>query len=130
MSMSLITLTTINLVVRQKKIIKSCIMNKKIKFELFNPPHAGIMFYEEIIKPNNLSIGKTSELLAIDRSYLSKIVNGRAGISHAMALKIEKVFNTPSRLWIDIQNSYDTWQAKQNTDLSKVTVFIKSSEKV
>ncbi len=91
----------------------------------FDPPHPGEILQELYLEPLNLSVTTASEKLLISRPNLSAILNGRAGISPLMALKLAKAFNTSPQLWINLQSSYDLWQASQNTEvIGKVEVLV------
>jgi plasmid maintenance system antidote protein VapI len=39
------------------------------------------------------------------------VLNGHAGISAEMALRIAKTFNTDPEQWVRMQGQYDLWQA-------------------
>jgi addiction module HigA family antidote len=45
---------------------------------------------------------------------LSAIINGRAGISADMALRLAKGLGTTADFWLRMQIKHDLWQAKQN----------------
>jgi plasmid maintenance system antidote protein VapI len=47
-----------------------------------------------------------------------------------MALRLAKAFGTSDTFWLNMQQDYDLWNAKKITDLSKVTVFVTSNQKV
>lgn len=91
--------------------------------EMFNPPHPGIILLEDWIKPLNLSISEFALKLGTSRKNLSEIVNGKIGISPEMALKLSKALNTSAKLWLNVQLSYDLWQAKQRVNLDNVEVI-------
>ncbi len=62
----------------------------------------------------DLGIKNSAKLkLFISRPRLSDIINGKAGISPLMALKLSKAFNTTPYFWLNMQNSYDLWQQSQ-----------------
>jgi len=90
---------------------------------MYNPPHPGEVLREECIKPLNLTIKEAALKLGITRQNLSDIVNCKAGISPAMALKLSKAFNTSPDVWLGMQMQYDLWQAKQTTKLDNVQVM-------
>ena len=100
-----------------------------LKYQMYNPPHPGLLL-KESMEGHNLSISKMAMLLGINRAYLSKIVNGKQGISVVMALRIAKLYGTGFEFWIDAQNAYDIWQAEQNTDFSKVKILIEEKQKI
>lgn len=91
--------------------------------EMFNPPHPGIILLEDWIKPLNFTISEFALKLGTSRKNLSEIVNGKTGISPEMALKLSKALNTSAKLWLNLQLSYDLWQAKQHVNLDNVEVI-------
>lgn len=100
--------------------------------EMYNPPHPGEVLKEMHLEPLGLTVTEAAERLDIDRKTLSRIVNGQAAISVDMALKLAKSLGTSAKVWMGMQQAYDLWHAKQNTDLSEVqglhTVVIKNKE--
>jgi antitoxin HigA-1 len=44
---------------------------------------------------------------------LSRILNGRAGISADMALRLGEALGTTPDLWIGMQGEYELWQASK-----------------
>ena len=63
--------------------------------------------------PLGLSITAAAEALDVSRKTLSAIVDGRAGISPEMAVRLSIAFNTSSESWLNQQAQYDLWQAEQ-----------------
>ena len=57
---------------------------------MFNPPHPGLTLRDDILPALNLQVGEAAAHLGVDRTTLSKVVNGRASISPSMALRIER----------------------------------------
>ncbi len=91
--------------------------------EMFNPPHPGIILLEDWIKPLNLSITEFALKIGTSRKNLSEIVNSKCGISPEMALKLSKALGTSAELWLNLQQAYDLWQAKQYVNLDKVEII-------
>lgn len=91
--------------------------------EMYNPCHPGEIILEECIKPLGLTIKEAALKLGITRQNLSDIVNCKAGISPAMALKLGKAFKTSPDVWLGMQMQYDLWKAKQSTNLDNVQVM-------
>jgi antitoxin HigA-1 len=102
----------------------------KERIQMFEPPHVGQLIREEFLEPNKISISKFAESLGVNRAYVSKIINEQAGVSPAMALRLAKVLNTSVGLWLNMQQQHDLWQAKKNTDLTKVKVLDFSLTKI
>ena len=49
--------------------------------------------------------------LHVARVTLSKILNGSAGISADMALRLSQWLGTSPDLWLGLQTQFDLWQA-------------------
>ncbi len=83
---------------------------------MHNPPHPGLVIKELCIEPLGLTVTDTAKALGISRKTLSSIINGKAGISPEMAVRLSIAFNTTSESWINQQSQYDLWQAEQHRD--------------
>ena len=88
--------------------------------QMHKPPHPGEIIRELCIEPLELSITEVAEGLGVSRKTLSAILNGRAGISPEMALRLAMAFNTTPESWLNQQSQYDLWQAKQENKHIKV----------
>ena len=88
--------------------------------QMHNPPHPGEIIRELCIEPLDLSITEAAEGLGVSRKTLSAILNGRAGVSPEMALRLSMAFNTTPESWLNQQSQYDLWQAKQENKRMKV----------
>lgn len=99
-------------------------MNKPM--EMYNPAHPGEVLKELYLEPLSLTITEASLALGVSRKTLSALVNGHYGVSPDMAMRLSKAFGTTAKLWLNMQNNYDLWQAKQRTELSGVRVLRQS----
>ena len=81
--------------------------------KMHNPPHPGEILRELCIEPMELSITRTAEALGVTRKTLSAILNGRAGISPEMAVRLSLAFGTSAESWLNQQAQYDLWQAEK-----------------
>ena len=88
--------------------------------KMHNPPHPGEVLKELCIEPLELTITDAAEALGVSRKTLSAILNGRAGISPEMAIRLSKAFATTAESWLNQQMQYDLWQAQQNIGNLKV----------
>jgi addiction module HigA family antidote len=59
---------------------------------MLNPPHPGDFIRTEIIEPRGLSVTTAAQVLRVSRPALSSLLNGKAGLSGDMALRVEKAF--------------------------------------
>jgi addiction module HigA family antidote len=89
-----------------------------------SPPHPGEILLEFYLEPLELSVTDAATKLKITRPRLSDIINGKAGISPLMALKLSRAFNTTPYYWMNLQTNYDLWEAnKDNKELNKIEPF-------
>jgi antitoxin HigA-1 len=75
--------------------------------KMHNPPHPGEVLKELCLEPLGLSVTRAAEALGVSRKTLSAILNGRAGISPEMALRLSKAFGTSPESWLNQQMHYD-----------------------
>ena len=97
---------------------------------MFNPPPPGLALRDDILPALNLQVGEAAAHLGVDRTTLSKVLNGRAAISPAMALRIERWLGRDhggaAEVWLAQQSAYDLWQARQVVKASKALSGIKT----
>lgn len=80
---------------------------------MHNPPHPGEILRQLCLEPLGLTVTQAAEALGVTRKTLSAILNGRAGISPEMAVRLSIAFGTSSESWLNQQVQYDLWQAEQ-----------------
>jgi len=80
------------------------------------PTHPGGILKRQYIEPLSLTISELANTLGISRKTLSKIVNERGAITPDMALRLSKAFKTTPELWLNLQQTYDLWQASHNSE--------------
>ncbi len=81
--------------------------------QMHNPPHPGEVIRGLCLEPLEISVTDAAEALGVTRKTLSAILNGRAGISPEMALRLSMAFNTSPESWMNQQTQYDLWLAKK-----------------
>lgn len=91
-----------------------------MSMQMYNPPHPGEVIRELCIEPLGLSVTETAAGLGVSRKTLSAILNGRAGISAEMALRLSMAFDTSPESWLAQQSQYDLWVTKKNKKHIKV----------
>lgn len=87
---------------------------------MHNPPHPGEIIREFCVEPSDLTVTEAAEALGVARKTLSTLLNGRAGISPEMALRLSKVFGRTPEGWLRLQLQFDLWKAEQSIDISKL----------
>jgi addiction module HigA family antidote len=85
-----------------------------------NPAHPGRIVRSACLEPLGLSVTEGAKILGVSRQTLTKIVNGKSGISAEMAIRLTKAFGSTAEMWVRMQASYDLAQARK--DESKIKV--------
>lgn len=78
---------------------------------MHNPAHPGEVLREWI--PENMTITSAAKALKISRVTLSKVLNGKAGVTARMALRLSAWLSTSPDVWLGMQTQWDLWQAEQ-----------------
>lgn len=81
---------------------------------MHQPPHPGEILRELCLVPLHLSVTEAADSLGVSRNTLSAILNGRAGISPQMAIRLSIAFDTTAESWLHQQMQYDLWIAERS----------------
>jgi addiction module HigA family antidote len=85
---------------------------------------------DDILPALSLQVSEAAAQLGVDRTTLSKVLNGRAAISPAMALRLERWLGRDhggaAEVWLAQQAAYDLWRARQAAKASKALSGIKA----
>ncbi len=85
-----------------------------------NPPHPGLLVKHDCLEPLRLTVTEAAKVLGVSRKALSDLVNGHAGISPEMAIRLSKAFGSRPEVWAGLQLDYDMAQALKHADKIKV----------
>lgn len=80
---------------------------------MHNPPHPGLTVRHDCLEPLGLTVTEGAKILGVTRQALNNLVNGRAGISPEMAIRLSKAFGASPEVWLRLQMAYDLAQARQ-----------------
>jgi addiction module HigA family antidote len=75
------------------------------------PSHPGELLREDVIGALELSVTEAADRLGMSRVALSRVLNGRAGVSPDLALRLERAGVSKARAWLAMQANYDLAQA-------------------
>ncbi|HVZ36536.1 MAG TPA: HigA family addiction module antitoxin [Polyangiaceae bacterium] len=78
---------------------------------MLNPPHPGQSVRFDCLEPLGLTVTAGARALGVSRQALNNLVNGRAGITPEMAIRLDKAFGGGAETWLRLQTSYDLAQA-------------------
>ena len=85
-----------------------------------NPPHPGRSIKDACLAPLGLSVTEGARVLGVARHTLSRVINGQAGISPEMAIRLEKAGWSNADHWLRLQTAHDLSRARQSADQIKV----------
>ena len=85
-----------------------------------NPPHPGRTVRHDCLEPLGLSVTEGAKILGVTRQALNNVVNGKAGISPEMAIRLSKAFGSTPETWLKMQLAHDLAQARKSESKIKV----------
>ena len=86
------------------------------------PTHPGTVFLEDVMKPLNLSVTKTAQLLGVSRKALFEFINEKSSLSPDMALRISIATGTSAEIWMKMQQKHTLWLAEQDAPTNVVSL--------
>lgn len=88
-----------------------------------NPPHPGLSVRLNCLEAFGLSVTEGAKALGVSRTTLSRLINGQAGVSPDMAIRLAKAFGATPEVWIRMQAAYDLAQARLREKDIKVKLY-------
>lgn len=79
---------------------------------MLNPPHLGELIRESMDE-SGWTVTETAARLGCERGTLSRLLNGKAGVSATMALALEDLGWGTAEHWMRMQASYELAQARR-----------------
>jgi addiction module HigA family antidote len=83
----------------------------------YDPMHPGAFIKRVYLEPNNIGSNELSRQLKVSAGLVSRLVNGKTGLSSEMALKLSKVLGRSPESWLLMQDNYDLWHARKLINL-------------
>ena len=80
--------------------------------EMHNPAHPGELLREYL--PETMTVTEAAERLGVTRQTLSAVLNGRAGISADMDLRLAAALKTTPGFWLRLQAQRDLWKQSKS----------------
>ncbi len=87
-----------------------------------NPPHPGELVRHDCLEPLNLTVTAGARVLGVSRKTLDNLVNGRAGVSPEMAVRLAAAFGGTPQVWINLQAAFDYTQIRGRAEAIRATV--------
>lgn len=78
--------------------------------QMYKPSHPGRLLKNFMGSRN---IAKVAKHLGVSRQTLSRVLNGKGGVTADFALRISEAFNTEPLFWLRLQAQSDLWVASR-----------------
>ncbi len=88
------------------------------------PAHPGLLVKENCLDGTGLSVTECARILGVTRATLSRILNGRSGISPEMAVRLEMAGWLTAGQWLRMQVRYELEQVRARGDALGVERFV------
>ena len=88
-----------------------------------NPVHPGNIIRHDCLVPLGLTVTAAAKVLRVSRQALNNLLNGKAGVTPEMAIRLEKAFSGTADTWLRMQMNYDLARAMKAENKIKVTRY-------
>jgi len=78
--------------------------------------HPGEMLLEEFLSPMEITQRQLADAIHVPYQRVNEIINGRRGVTPATALRLAKYFNLSPDFWMNLQQRWDLYYAKNAED--------------
>lgn len=78
-----------------------------------NHSHPGELLREDVLVPLGIEVTDAAQRLGVSRTTLSRVVNGHAGISPDLAIRLERAGVSSARFWMNLQVNYELSKAQE-----------------
>jgi addiction module HigA family antidote len=86
------------------------------------PSHPGEILLEEFLNPMGLTQRSLADGIHVPYQRVNDIVNGRRGITPSTALRLAKFFNMSPDFWMNLQQRWDLYFAREDEKLILNTI--------
>src|SRR2546429_5684034 len=76
-----------------------------------SPVHPGKIIRHDCLVPLGLTVTAAAKVLRVSRQALNNLLNGKAGVTPEMAIRLEKAFGGTADTWLRMQMNYDLARA-------------------
>ena len=99
------------------ELIMATITDNLAMNNMFDPPHPGEILRDDVLPEMELTVTEAANQIGVSRVALSRVLNARAAISPAMALRLEAWLGVDNggraETWLIQQLAYDLWRERQ-----------------
>jgi len=87
---------------------------------MHNPPHPGEFIKDVYMDPYGISSRVIAAKLKVAPSTFTRLLNGESNVTSEMALRLSKTLGRSPESWLNMQNNYNLWIARQKVNLEDV----------
>ena len=80
---------------------------------MHNPPHPGAVLRDGVFSDTGISVTDFAQRIGVTRVALSRVLNGKAGISADMAVRLAAALGGSAESWLHMQADYELWLAEK-----------------
>ncbi len=80
---------------------------------MYQPPHPGEVLRDGVFAEAGIAVTDFAKRIGVTRAALSRVLNGKAGISADMALRLAKALGGSAESWLHMQANHDLWLAEK-----------------
>lgn len=80
---------------------------------MHNPPHPGEVLRDGVFADTGITVTDFAKRIGVTRVMLSRVLNGKAGVSADMALRLAAGLGGSPESWLHMQADYDLWQTEK-----------------
>ena len=94
--------------------------------QMHSPPHPGGII-KDALEYIPMTMAEFAAHIGVSRVTLSRVANGRAGITADMSIRLSQAFGQPSSdIWFKMQADHDFWQAShaKRKKIKKVKLLV------
>ena len=81
---------------------------------MHNPPHPGEVLRDGVFADTGITVTEFARRLGVTRVALSRVLNGKAGVSADMAVRLAAALGGSAESWLHMQANYDLWLAERS----------------
>ena len=74
---------------------------------MYNPPHPGEVLRDGVFNGSDITVTDFADRLGVSRVTLSRVLNGKSGISADMAVRLAAALGGSAESWLTMQATYD-----------------------
>ena len=74
-------------------------------------PHPGEVLRDGVFTNTGITVTDFADRLGVSRVTLSRVLNGKSGISADMAVRLAAALGGSAESWLSMQGAFDLWQA-------------------